>query len=278
MQGREILIGVTGGIAAYKTAALVSQLVQAGAGVSVVLTDAAKEFVGPATFEALTGRPVPKGQFGDPSFRSALTSSWPAAPKCSASLPQRQTFWRKPRSAWPTILLSTLYLAFRGPVIVAPAMNAEMWSKPAVQRGVAQLRRRRHDRRPRRRLAKLPRSRPGPHGGTRTINGGDRGVALKTTGKSTPRLTVDRLSWRRILITSGPTRQHLDPVRYLDQCLQRPHGPAWPQAAAEAQATGVVVSGPVEVAYPARLRSRSGHFDRRNARRLPAAFSRNAMA
>ena len=64
MKGREILIGVSGGIAAYKTAALVSELVQAGAGVSVVLTEAAREFVGPTTFAALTGRPVAEEQFG----------------------------------------------------------------------------------------------------------------------------------------------------------------------------------------------------------------------
>ena len=67
MQGREILIGVTGGIAAYKTAALVSQLVQAGAGVTVVMTEAA-QVIGAATFEASTGRPVPQRQFGDPQF------------------------------------------------------------------------------------------------------------------------------------------------------------------------------------------------------------------
>ena len=66
--GREILIGVTGGIAAYKTAALVSQLAQSGAGVTVIMTESAKQFVGPATFEALTGRPVPTEMFGDPAF------------------------------------------------------------------------------------------------------------------------------------------------------------------------------------------------------------------
>src|SRR5262249_30678171 len=68
MQGREILIGVTGGIAAYKTAALVSRLVEAGAGVTVALKEAAREFVRPATFEPTTGRAVPKGQFSDPNY------------------------------------------------------------------------------------------------------------------------------------------------------------------------------------------------------------------
>jgi phosphopantothenoylcysteine decarboxylase/phosphopantothenate--cysteine ligase len=68
MKDREILFGVTGGIAAYKTAALVSQLVQAGAKVTVVMTESAREFVGAATFEALTGRPVPRGMFGEPAF------------------------------------------------------------------------------------------------------------------------------------------------------------------------------------------------------------------
>src|SRR5215510_2149585 len=68
MKGRELVVGVTGGIAAYKTAALVSQLVQAGAGVTVVMTESAHEFIGTATFEALTGRPSPPRQFGDPNF------------------------------------------------------------------------------------------------------------------------------------------------------------------------------------------------------------------
>jgi phosphopantothenoylcysteine decarboxylase len=139
MQGREILIGVTGGIAAYKTASLVSELVQAGAGVSVVLTESAKEFIGAATFEALTGRPVPRGPFGDPDFPLGAHIELARRAEVMCVAPATANFLAKAAVGMADDLLSTLYLAFKGPVVVAPAMNAEMWTKPAVQRGVAQL-------------------------------------------------------------------------------------------------------------------------------------------
>jgi phosphopantothenoylcysteine decarboxylase len=139
MQGREILIGVTGGIAAYKTAGLVSELVQAGAGVTVVLTDAAKEFIGAATFEALTGRPVPRDTFGDPDFPLGAHIELARRAEVMCVAPATANFLAKAAVGMADDLLSTLYLSFRGPVIMAPAMNAEMWTKSAVQRGVAQL-------------------------------------------------------------------------------------------------------------------------------------------
>ncbi len=140
MKGRELVIGVTGGIAAYKTAALVSQLVQDGAGVTAVLTESAKEFIGPATFEALTGRPLPRGTFGDPDYPlgAHIELARKAALLCVA--PATANFLAKAAIGLADDLLSTLYLAFRGPIIVAPAMNAEMWSKQAVARNVKQLR------------------------------------------------------------------------------------------------------------------------------------------
>ena len=139
MQGRELIVGVTGGIAAYKTAALVSQLVQAGAGVTVVMTAAAKEFVGPATFAALTGRPVATEVFSDNSPLGAhITLAAKTNLLCVA--PATANFLAKAAHGMADDLLSTLYLSFTGPVLLAPAMNCEMWAKPAVQRNVAQLR------------------------------------------------------------------------------------------------------------------------------------------
>jgi phosphopantothenoylcysteine decarboxylase len=140
MKGRELVIGVTGGIAAYKTAALVSQLVQAGAGVTAVLTESAKEFVGPTTFEALTGRPLPRGVFGDPNFPLGAHIELARQADVLCVAPATANFLAKAAIGLADDLLSTLYLAFRGPVIVAPAMNAEMWVQPAVQRNVEQLR------------------------------------------------------------------------------------------------------------------------------------------
>jgi phosphopantothenoylcysteine decarboxylase/phosphopantothenate--cysteine ligase len=140
MTGREIVVGVSGGIAAYKTAALVSHLVQSGAGVSVVMTAAARQFIGPATFAALTGREVlenvfensthPLGPHIDLAERAELLCVAPATANVLA----------KAAAGMADDLLSTLLLSFTGPILMAPAMNCDMWEKPSVQRNVAQLR------------------------------------------------------------------------------------------------------------------------------------------
>ncbi len=139
MQSREVVLGVTGGIAAYKAADLASKLVQAGVGVSVVMTDAAQEFVGPVTFEALTNRPVNTDQFSPQEHfqgehiglarRADLLVIAPATANCLAKLAH----------GLADDLLGTLALAFSGPVLLCPAMNSEMWNKAAVQRNITQL-------------------------------------------------------------------------------------------------------------------------------------------
>jgi phosphopantothenoylcysteine decarboxylase len=137
MNGRELLIGVTGGIAAYKTAALVSRLVQAGAGVSVVMTRAATRLIGPRTFAALTRRPVRTEVFGH-GAHPHIELAEQAELLCVA--PATANFLAKAACGLADDLLSTVLLAFDGPVILAPAMNVRMWQKPAVERNVAQLR------------------------------------------------------------------------------------------------------------------------------------------
>jgi phosphopantothenoylcysteine decarboxylase/phosphopantothenate--cysteine ligase len=140
MRGREIIVGVSGGIAAYKTAALVSSLVQAGAGVTVVMTDAARQFVGPATFEALTGRGVPQGVF-EPDVHplgAHIELARRADLLCVA--PATANLMAKAAHGLADDLLATLLLAFTGPILLAPAMNCEMWDKPAVQRNLKTLR------------------------------------------------------------------------------------------------------------------------------------------
>ncbi len=136
MQGRELLVGVCGGIAAYKSAELVSRLVQAGAGVTVVMTQSATKLVGPKTFEALTGRPVGLDVFGpgahphiEPARRAELLCVAPATANLIA----------KAAVGLADDLLTTLLLAFEGPVLIAPAMNAAMWRKPVVQRNCRRL-------------------------------------------------------------------------------------------------------------------------------------------
>jgi phosphopantothenoylcysteine decarboxylase/phosphopantothenate--cysteine ligase len=140
MNGRELLVGVTGGIAAYKTAALVSRLVQAGAGVTVVMTESALRFVGPATFRALTGRPVSMEVFDEPGRPLGAHIELARAAQLLCVAPATANFLAKAAHGIADDLLSTLYLSFTGRVLLAPAMNTEMWLKPAVQRNVAQLR------------------------------------------------------------------------------------------------------------------------------------------
>jgi phosphopantothenoylcysteine decarboxylase len=139
MRDREILIGVTGGIAAYKTAALVSQLVQAGAKVTVVMTAAAQRFVGPATFTALTGRSVASDMF-DAAYPLGAHIELAQRAELLCVAPASANFLAKAARGLADDLLSTLYLSFAKPVLLAPAMNCEMWAKPAVQRNVDRLR------------------------------------------------------------------------------------------------------------------------------------------
>src|SRR5262245_49219635 len=140
MNGHEIVVGVTGGVAAFKTAALVSQLVQGGAGVTVVMTAAAEHFVGPATFAALTGRAVAREVFDEAQFPLGAHITLAERAELLVVAPASADFLAKAANGLADDLLSTLYLAFSGRVLMAPAMNTAMWEKAAVQRNIAQLR------------------------------------------------------------------------------------------------------------------------------------------
>jgi phosphopantothenoylcysteine decarboxylase/phosphopantothenate--cysteine ligase len=140
MHGREIIVGVTGGVAAYKTAALVSKLVQSGAGVTVVLTEAAEHFVGAATFAALSGRPVAREIFDEGQYPLGAHITLAERAQLLVVAPASADFLAKASHGLAGDLLSTLYLAFTGHVVMAPAMNTAMWDKATVQRNVAQLR------------------------------------------------------------------------------------------------------------------------------------------
>lgn len=140
MTSREIIVGVTGGIAAYKSAMLVSQLVQNGAGVTVVMTQAAQQFIGQATFAALTGRPVATKIFDEAHYPLGAHIQLAEKKELLVVAPASADFLAKAAGGQADDLLTTLYLAFSAPVLMAPAMNTAMWEKPAVQRNIAQLR------------------------------------------------------------------------------------------------------------------------------------------
>jgi phosphopantothenoylcysteine decarboxylase/phosphopantothenate--cysteine ligase len=139
LNGREIVIGVSGGIAAYKAATLTSQLVQQGAGVTAVLTQAARKFVGAATFAALTGRPVASRSFDPAAFPLGAHIELAAKADLIVVAPATADTLAKTAAGMGDDLLSTLLLCAECPVLYAPAMNAAMWAKPAVQRNVQTL-------------------------------------------------------------------------------------------------------------------------------------------
>ena len=139
LSGREIVLGVSGGIAAFKAAALASLLVQRGAGVTAVLTRAAKRFVGVPTFAALTGRPVASRTFAPAMHPLGGHIELAARADVVVVAPATADFLANAAQGAADDLLSTLVLCAECPVLVAPAMNAAMWTKPAVQRNVRQI-------------------------------------------------------------------------------------------------------------------------------------------
>jgi phosphopantothenoylcysteine decarboxylase len=136
----EVVLGVSGGVAAFKSAALASQLVQAGAKVSVVMTEVATRFVGTATFAALTGRPVCTQVFDEAQFPLGAHISLAENADLLCIAPATANYLGKTANGIADDLLSTLYLSFSGPVLMAPAMNNHMWEKKSVARNVARLR------------------------------------------------------------------------------------------------------------------------------------------
>lgn len=139
MEDREILIGVTGSVAAYKAAELVSRCVQRGARVSVILTRSALQFIGPATFEALTGRPAYVEMFSPREHYIGEHIGLARRAEVYCIAPATAHTLARLAHGFADDLVCACALAFDGPIIVAPAMNATMWSKGAVQRNVAQL-------------------------------------------------------------------------------------------------------------------------------------------
>ena len=134
---KEILLGVTGGIAAYKSATIVSRLTQHGVGVTVVMTRSATQLVAPQTFEALSGRPVRYSIFSTKMGHVHIELARAADLFCIA--PATANILAKAAHGIADDLVSTLILSFDKPILFAPAMNTVMWNKPSVQRNVKQL-------------------------------------------------------------------------------------------------------------------------------------------
>jgi phosphopantothenoylcysteine decarboxylase / phosphopantothenate---cysteine ligase len=241
-----IILGVGGGIAAYKAAELSRALVQNNHSVQVVMTGAAQEFVRPLTFAALTGRKVITGMFSSASPDATLSS----AVEHIAVAQEHDLLVVAPATAdllasfahgIANDFLTTLYLAFTGPVVLAPAMNTNMWMHPATQANLETLRRRGH----------------------RVVEPGDGFLACGMTGPgrlaepaqiaAAVEAELGRgrdLEGETVLITAGPTQEPLDPVRYISNRSSGKMGYALAEAAAARGAHVILISGPVHLPPP----------------------------
>ena len=238
---RRILLGVTGGIAAYKSAELVRRLRERGAEVQVVMTGAATAFITPLTLQALSGRAVRTGLM-DPQAEAAMShielARWA---DCILIAPASADFIARLAHGLADDLLSTVCLASEAPLLVAPAMNRVMWQHPATQANCATL------------AARGVRL-LGPAEGEQACGEVGAGrmlepMALVEALNVTPP-GVD-LRGLTVLVTAGPTREPLDPVRFLSNRSSGKMGYAVAEAARDAGADVVLVSGPVHLAAPA---------------------------
>ncbi len=244
LRGKRILLGVTGGIAVYKVCTLASHLTQMGAEVDVVMTEAATRFVAPLTFEALTGRPVytdmwRTGGAGLPTHIAHVGLAHAADLLVIA--PATANTIAKLACGLADNLLTTLALAATCPVLLAPAMDAGMWSHPATQANVAALRARGvHFAGPvRGRMAS------GLEGEGRMMEPEEiLGYIRWVMGRGGP------LAGRRVVVTAGPTREFLDPVRFISNPSSGKQGFALAQAALDRGAEVTLITGPVSLATP----------------------------
>ncbi len=244
-----VVLGVGGGIAAYKAVEIARALGQLGHEVQVVMTGAAQEFIQPLTFATLTGRKVVTGLFSRGSDADTLSSAVEHIAVAQENdvlvvAPATADLLAKFTYGLADDFLSTLYLAFTGPVVLAPTMNTAMWNHPATQTNLAALRDR----------------------GCSIVEPDEGWLACGTLGAG--RLAdplriaehVDSLKRQKkdlegetILVTAGPTQEALDPVRYISNRSSGKMGYALASVASKRGAKVILISGPVSIAAPAQV-------------------------
>ncbi|MDD9174953.1 bifunctional phosphopantothenoylcysteine decarboxylase/phosphopantothenate--cysteine ligase CoaBC [Aliivibrio sp. S2TY2] len=267
LSGKRILLGISGGIAAYKCAELTRRLIERGAEVRVVMTTAAKEFITPLTMQAVSGHPVADSLL-DPAAEASMghieLAKWAdivlLAP-ATADLIARMA------AGMGNDLLSTLILATDSPIAVSPAMNQQMYANIATQENIATLTRRGM------RIW-------GPAAGQQAC--GDVGMGRMLEPMDLVHLCEDffhkdedkPLYGHSLLITAGPTREALDPVRYISNHSSGKMGFAIAQAAAQLGADVTLVSGPVNLATPDNVK----RIDIESAEQMHTAVMNNAAS
>ncbi|MFY7856067.1 MAG: bifunctional phosphopantothenoylcysteine decarboxylase/phosphopantothenate--cysteine ligase CoaBC [Rubrivivax sp.] len=267
LSGRRLVLGLSGGVACYKAAELLRELTRAGASVTVVMTEAAQAFITPATMQALSGRPVVTSQWDprEPNHMPHINLTRDADAVVVA--PASADFMARLAQGRADEILSLLCLARpieRCALLVAPAMNREMWAHPATQRNVAQLR----------------------ADGAVVLgpDAGDQACGETGDGRMLEPLALrdaivahfqpKRLAGRRVLVTAGPTFEALDPIRGLTNHSSGKMGFAIARAAADAGAAVTLVAGPVHLPTPPGV----ARIDVASGRQMHAAVMAQAPA
>jgi phosphopantothenoylcysteine decarboxylase/phosphopantothenate--cysteine ligase len=243
LQGKHIVLGLSGGIACYKAAELCRAMVKEGATVQVVMTEAATQFITPVTMQALSGRPVFDSQWDRRPDNNMAHINLSREADAVLVAPASADFMAKLLHGRADDLLSLLCLArpiATVPLLIAPAMNREMWSHPATQRNVAQLR--------------------ADGSFVLDVGAGDQACGEQGDGRMLePEEILEDLiahfqpkvlQGRRVLITAGPTFEAMDPVRGISNLSSGKMGFAIARAAREAGAQVTLVAGPVALASP----------------------------
>ena len=267
LAGKHIVLGLTGGIACYKSAELCRALIKAGATVQVVMTEAAGQFITPVTMQALSQRPVYGSQWDARADNNMLHINLSREADACLIAPASADFMAKLVHGRADDLLSLLCLARPRqtvPLLLAPAMNREMWSHPATQRNMAQLR----------------------ADGATVLGVGQGDQACGETGDGRmlepQELLEDLVAFfqtkslvgQQVLITAGPTYEAIDPVRGITNLSSGKMGFAIARAAREAGAEVTLVSGPVSLATPRGVR----RVDVRSALNMQAAVAQHVDA
>ena len=241
-----VVLGIGGGIAAYKAAELARALIERGVTVQAVMTHAAQEFVRPLTFAALTGRKVITDMFAPPAGGDNLASAVEhigVAQQADALVvaPATADLLAKFANGLADDFLSTMYLAFTEPVVLAPAMNTNMWQHPATRHNVETLRQRGH-------------TIVDPEDGFLACGMVGPGrladpvrIASVVMSVLEPRRDLER---ETVLVTAGPTEEPIDPVRFVSNRSSGKMGYAIAEAAAARGARVILISGPVNLSEP----------------------------
>lgn len=236
LKNKSVLLGVSGGVAAYKTVEIVRRLTEKGASVTVLMTGAAQQFITPLSLQVASGNTVYTSLFQEPLTHISV----PAAADIMVVAPATANSIAKFANGIADDILSTAFLAFRGPVVIAPSMNSRMYEHPVVQENL-------------KRLLSLGIIQTGPDSGSLAC--GEEGIGRLAEVQDivdavVAALTQKDLTGQKIVVTAGPTREYLDPVRFISNRSSGKMGFSLAKAAMNRGAEVVLISGPTMLGIP----------------------------